>query len=230
MINLTQIDGNVLDLSISPIFREFYPKPYSKSGLIINQFNTGKFPPIPKGRTFLDIGGNIGLFSIFVAPYYDKIILIEPTQEHLDVAKDLVECVGLSDKIDIIGKAYWPHSETVKFNVGRQNSTMNSIELCTLVQDSVITVDCITLEILFKQYPDIDFIKMDIEGAENSLYDSEDFKNVLKSKNLLMEVHSFPDLQLENIKLNLEKIRLYLENIGMNTISVNIDELYMTNA
>tara|TARA_Y100000310_G_C20700345_1_gene829131 strand:+ start:2259 stop:2951 length:693 start_codon:yes stop_codon:yes gene_type:complete len=227
-MKLTQINGDVLDLSTSQKFLDFASKGYSKSSLIVDQFNTGKFPPIPRGKTFLDIGGNVGLFSLFAAPYYEKLVILEPTPEHVEVAQDLIHCMGLGDKIEIVEKAYWPFDETVTFNVGEINSTMNSISSCNQVQQRTITVDCVTLETLFDQYPDIDFIKMDIEGAENTAYLHEDFKHVTKAKRLLMEVHSFPDLNIENIIKNVNKIQTHLVTSGMKTLSIIRDELYMS--
>ena len=227
MIPLKLIDGTLVDLSKSKKFVEFYNKPYSKSSLIIDQFNSGKFPEIPEGNTFLDIGGNIGLFSIFVSPYYKHVIMLEPTPEHLEVADDLITSLGI-ENIHVIDEAYWPFAEEVTFNVGTSNSTMNSIASCPAVQGDTINVCCTTLKDLFFLWPTIDFVKMDIEGAENDIYLHEDFKNVAKAKRLLMEVHAFPDLRLEDIRINLKNIRDHLEaELGMTTISDERDELYM---
>lgn len=224
---LRQINGTEIDLSVSTKFMEFASQPFSMSRLIVDQFNGGKFPEIPKGRTFLDIGGNVGLFSIFVAPFYDKVLMIEPTPEHVEVAKDLIDKLGLSNKIEIIQMAYWPFNDVIDLNVGTANSTMNSISHCGQVHQGFIEVDCVNLQSLFED-EDIDFIKMDIEGAENDVVKSEDFlKYVPKAKRLLMEVHSFPDLQLENIRKNLEYIKCELEEVGMKVISDERDELYM---
>ena len=225
---LKLLDGSEVDLSVSQKFMNFSEMPYSMSKLIVNQFNEGiHFPTINKARTALDIGGNVGLFSIYISPFFEKVVMLEPTPEHIEIAQDLFEKLNITN-IEIVDKAYWPYDKQVAFNIGQRNSTMNSIDSCPQVQTDMITVGCTTFKELFTEYPDVDFVKMDIEGAENEAYRHPDFEYLKCVDRFLIEVHSFPDLKIENIRKNLKKIKDRLESWGMKCMLDDRDQLYMS--
>jgi FkbM family methyltransferase len=127
---------------------------------------------------FLDLGLNIGLWSLFASKYAKQIYAFEPAKEIYDIAllnlkdngitnvKAFQKAISVTD-----GKATFYHSS---------NTTCNS--LLQAINDNKITeeVETITLETLVKQekIEHINFIKCDIEGFEDKLLCSDSFRAI----------------------------------------------------
>jgi FkbM family methyltransferase len=124
-----------------------------------------KFISLPQESVFVDGGGYDGLTSILFTknfPKYSNIYYFEPSEKSMLQSK-----VNLNDyrNITFFEKGLWNKTETLKFNnsLGNANRISNSGE---------ITIHATALdEVIFER---VDFIKMDIEGAElNALYGSK---------------------------------------------------------
>lgn len=221
-MKLTLANGSVLDLNRSSAFREFSAKPYSMTPIIVNQLNSGKFV-VEKGDNALDIGANIGLFSLFISPIFKQITALEPTSEHIEIFEHMLKTFNINN-VELVPKALWVHANGVKFNIGTSNSTMNSVVDCR--QHSGHTnVESITLKDLIGNSK-FDFMKMDIEGGELELFKDKKFLSELRHiKKSRIEVHDFPTLLVENIKKNIESMkRQILDEFDAVLTDVCVDE------
>jgi len=123
------------------------------------------FISLPKESVFVDGGGFDGLTSILFTknfPEYSNIYYFEPSEKSMLHSK-----ANLKDYRNIIyfEKGLWNKTETLKFNnsLGNANRISNSGE---------ITIYATALDEVIPER--VDFIKMDIEGAElNALYGSK---------------------------------------------------------
>ena len=127
--------------------------------------------------TILDLGGYIGLASIWLANQYpdSKIVLVEPDPDNYAIA--LLNCRGYAN-IKCLNYGVWSKSCKIALaaQVGGDWGNMfaevsldnDSQELCGIEAKSVM--DLLPLN----GFDRIDFLKIDIEGAEKILFDSSD--------------------------------------------------------
>jgi len=134
--------------------------------IVLNQINTDRFyDAIFEGEdelTILDIGGNIGLFSLYAQDRAKAIYPIEPTPGHFHILKDLTKDYPNIHPVNVAA-----HNEdtTIDFYISEENSTMNSSVNKYGIK---VEVQARTLASLIKELDleHIDFVKCDIEGSE----------------------------------------------------------------
>lgn len=119
---------------------------------------------LPKGGVVVDIGANIGLFSLLAARTAARIVAVEPSPETFKwLTRNLAQC-GL-DNIFTINAACANTSEERPLFIHSQ-WTSNSLQARGV--EGHVMVSCVTLEELLDKYCEgkCDFLKMDCEGAE----------------------------------------------------------------
>jgi len=156
---------------------------------------------------WLDLGANIGTFSLLALSVGARVVAVEPEPENLELlkmnleenfpAKDTVGAVG---SWRIIGRAVVNELRSVRYAHAKgaqrpERSELVKLYLCngdynkyrhTLYHKrgrESIEVLAISIRELLERYPDIDAVKMDIEGTEIDLLESmtaDDFKNINK--------------------------------------------------
>jgi len=152
----------------------------------------------------LDIGANIGMATLFWKANYpnSKIIAIEPSR---NVFKNLELNIYKNNltNVHLINKALWHKKCQLEFTTDERisGSLITEKNLNQFYQVDTITLMEIDLD-------HIDFLKIDIEGAENYILDHLN-KFLYKVENLFIEYHSFIH---EN--QNLSKILEILEKNG----------------
>ncbi len=132
----------------------------------------------------IDCGSNIGLSALYFNKLYPKakITCIEADQKIADTLKRNFQNNGIKN-IDVINKAVWIHNDGVQFNAeGSDGGSIGNSVNAKLTES-------IRLKDLLNIYSKIDFLKMDIEGAENSVIPdcAEELKKV---DQLFIEYHS----------------------------------------
>ena len=73
----------------------------------------------------IDLGANIGLFSLYVSPACEKVFSVEPTPSHFELLKELVDVAGKKN-IEPHQLAVGTSDGEAEFNIHERNSTMNS--------------------------------------------------------------------------------------------------------
>jgi len=178
-------------------------------GIFFKEFNNSFIPhifqelyiekiyePFLKGKkdlTIFDIGGNIGLFSHYAYPHAKKIICMEPSKEHVEVIKHMLEYNKMDDKVGIVNAALSSRSEKRTF-YHNQNKTMFSLEKAVndgSVAEEVKTMTMTDLMLLTKTNY-VDFMKLDIEGSEFDVINSKGFEQVAdKIGSMVVELHAW---------------------------------------
>lgn len=161
-----------------------------------------------KNPCIVDCGANIGLSIIYFKKRYPecKIVAFEPDPQVHNICLKNVKNHQLSD-VEIFNKAVWNGNTTIDFYA--DGSTSGSI-IDNGHPKQVRKVETVSLREYLKE--EIDFLKIDIEGAEVTVL--EDCADLLINvKNIFVEYHSFV-----NTKQNLSSLLRILEKAGFTYI------------
>jgi FkbM family methyltransferase len=147
-----------------------------------------RFKTDSKKPFIIDAGANIGLSVIYFKELYpdSKIIAFEPDSKVFEVLKANVEKASLTD-VELVKKALWSSETTLEFlSEGADGGRMVNLE----DNSEKIVVETVRLRDFLKQ--PVDFLKIDIEGAETEVL--RDVQDLLPNvSNLFVEYHSFTD-------------------------------------
>jgi FkbM family methyltransferase len=168
--------------------------------------------------TILDIGGNIGVTSFYFSHFAKRVITVEPSKEHFEVLKKMVEFNELKN-VTLVNKAIF--MQTGKYPLfHNQNKTMFSLHMA--VNDGSQKeelVDTITLEDLFKQekIDHVDLMKLDIEGSEIEVLSHSSFKAVADKIDLIItERHQWSGRHPNQLNEALKNTGFTVEQIPSN--------------
>lgn len=192
MIAMKQVNGNIIDLSVSEKFKEHYSKSNSYAKYIIdNEINTGQwhdflFEKLSDDAVIVDAGANVGMFTAYMDGGKNrKFYCIEPTHSHVEVLEDII--IKLKLQAEIFEGVLWKEDGYINLFQEPSNSTMNR------VGTSGDKVRAFTLKTLLEncKLESVDLLKLDIESAEQQviLEDSTIGEALTKCKMILIEVH-----------------------------------------
>ena len=154
---------------------------------LIEVMETYPFPDT-KIPLCLDVGANVGAFSLVFSYYCDKVISLEPFKENYDYMVSMIEKYSI-DNIIPINKAIYPSDgKIVEMSIVKENTDSKDIT-CIEKKSGMVSlgsVETISLESIIKEYGDIDYMKVDCEGCEyDLLYDTD----LSKVKSIVTEIH-----------------------------------------
>lgn len=150
--------------------------------LFINEIY--RFNPSNRVRTIIDCGANMGLSVLYFADSYKEhtILAFEPDKDLFKLLEENVVTFGLKN-VKLFNKAVWDKSETLRFftDGGMGGRVQNAY-----VRQEPKLVEAIPLLDFLTN--DVDFLKIDIEGAEDRVLRScrSKLKNV---KHIFFEYH-----------------------------------------
>jgi len=117
----------------------------------------------------LDVGANIGMFTrTALARGASLVVAIEPAPQTLDaLRRNLAKEIG-EGRVVVFPKGAWDHDGEMGLSVNEANQANNTLVLARenampTTRVPLTTIDKIVAEL---KLPRVDFIKMDIEGAE----------------------------------------------------------------
>jgi FkbM family methyltransferase len=129
---------------------------------------------VQPGDVVLDAGANIGTFTReALLAGASKVVAIEPSERNVECLKRNFAKEIAEGRVVVYPKGVWHQDEVLEFNV-YENSALDSLVMKertestskpTVVKVPVTTVDRIVAELGLER---VDFIKMDIEGAERN--------------------------------------------------------------
>jgi len=139
--------------------------------------------PVERGGVVVDLGANIGITSLFLADLYEpsRLICVEPSTDNCALLRKNLS--GLRQNVDIVHGAISNETGLVTFD--------NTAETWGgRISNSGERVPSLTMMDLVEHYnlERIDILKIDIEGAERLLFQSN--LNWLKRvNNIAIEIH-----------------------------------------
>lgn len=144
------------------------------------------FPTTKKSPIILDCGANIGMSVAFFKKYYPSahIFAYEASPEIASMLKANLLSNNLHDKVEVVEKAVWSDNQGIAFgNMGDDSSSI-------FQQENKVMIPSIRLKDVLDNHESIDFLKIDIEGAETEvLNDCGD--SLYKVQNMFVEFHSY---------------------------------------
>ena len=127
---------------------------------------------IEKGMTVIDAGGCNGEFSLYAAKCVGsagRVIMLEPDPKNVDIARRNMALNGNPSNLEIVPAGLWNTRGVLQFTAGQSaESTMVFDSTAGVSSSDVIEIKTLTLPDIVQdcRLERLDFIKMDIEGAE----------------------------------------------------------------
>jgi FkbM family methyltransferase len=157
------VEGNVVDFSTP----RWFTLKQSRKEIYLNSFSEGDalaelylaHSGLAEGGVALDIGANCGMISVFLAERVKSgtVVALEP--DPANYAALLKNAQRHGGNIRPVNAAIWKEEGAVSF---RADGTMGA----AISNRGHISVPAITLMSAARGLPRIDFVKMDVEGAE----------------------------------------------------------------
>ena len=167
----------------------------------IYRFESGTDEPY-----IIDCGANIGLSIFYFKKIYpnSKIVAFEPDNKIFNILQENINGFPNSGNIQLFEEAVWTSDCELEFY--SEGTLGGSIQVDYRNTNNIIKIKAVDLKKFLNQK--VDFLKIDIEGAENEVvFDIKDsLKNVDK---LFLEYHG-----LKNQKQNLGEILNLLKEVG----------------
>ncbi|MCG9793896.1 FkbM family methyltransferase [Flavobacterium algicola] len=162
---------------------------------------------IPTAPVILDLGSNIGLTIVHMKQVYPnaKIIGYEMNKENYLLAKHNTKFY--MDTL-VVNKAVWIENSKVTYK------TSSNFDAYSIVNDNIsnesndlVEVDSININSILKNHElsHVDYLKMDIEGAEIAILESHDLGWMDSVNSMNIEMHLDPDNDLKKFIEIIEK-------------------------
>jgi FkbM family methyltransferase len=173
-----------------------------------------KFSSSSQEPFIIDCGANIGLSVLYFKNIFpkSKITAFEPDPKIFSILKSNMNAYGYGD-VQLLQKGLWDSPGKLKFfSEGADGGRIIS------GQEYAQAIEVETVRLSDYLDRQVDFLKIDIEGAETEVL--EESRHKLKNvKNLFVEYHSFSDKaqSLDRILAILKEagFRYYLHNMGI---------------
>jgi FkbM family methyltransferase len=195
-----------LSLSIWGIFEEFETK-------IVKE-------KIKKGDVVLDIGANIGYYTLIFAKLVGekgKVFAFEPDPTNFSILKKNIEINGYKNVV-LAQKAISDKNGKIKLYICEDNRGDHRIYDSHNNRQS-IEIEAIRLDDYFKDYNgNINFIKMDIQGAEGGA--TQGMSNILQKNNLKV-ISEFWPMGLKKFGIDPEEYLKLLTSSGFRIYEVD---------
>jgi FkbM family methyltransferase len=185
-------------------FKFHHGPSFAESYIELFETEIYRFKPNPGSSTILDCGANMGLSVLYFSINYPDhhIIAFEPDPDIFAILKENVETFGLKN-VTLHQNAVWTQTETLKFftdgGMGGRVNNEYSLQEPKLIE-AVPLLDYLT--------EDVDFLKIDIEGAEDIVlkYCGKSLQN---AKHIFFEYHNNV-----NSKQTLHELLALVESLG----------------
>jgi FkbM family methyltransferase len=142
--------------------------PFNLAEQEVDIYGTSGAQPVRPGDIVLDCGANIGVFTRKVLDRgAGKVIAIEPAPENLECYRRNFKDEIASGKVVVYPKGVWDKDDVLEMNIDPTNTAADSFvihrEGSHKLSLPLTTIDKLVAELAL---PRVDYIKMDIEGAE----------------------------------------------------------------
>lgn len=145
------------------------------------------------GGVILDLGANVGLWSLYLSSVAKTVYALEPSPEHYKILLDVLKATNTTNVVPL-NQALWTANEVRQFCCNTTNRTADSFY--AIGEHTTIGVSCIRLDRLMDDYDisEVSLVKMDIEGAEVDIIRDKYFGDSAKRiRTLCLECHNFRD-------------------------------------
>ena len=122
---------------------------------------------VTPGATVVDVGANIGFYTLLMSRLVGergRVIAFEPMPLGIERLRRNLRLNDASN-VDVIEQAASAQPGSASFFLGpREHTSISSLR--PIEGAATVAVTCTTLDTVLAEHPRIDFLKMDVEGAE----------------------------------------------------------------
>ncbi len=182
-----------------------------------NAYSIGLKKPIKKNPVIIDIGANVGFFSMFALSKYPActVYSYEPINSNYRQLLKNKE-LNITKKIICFNKAVCGYNGVVKINFDNTDSFTTSasiVDNAGQCNGDFIDVPCLTLSEIFKEnhLTQCDLLKIDCEGAEYDILFNTPEEILNKIDQMALEIHAG-----RNENENLQSLKEFLTRFNFN--------------
>lgn len=129
---------------------------------------------VKPGWHCLDVGANHGYYAVVMSSIVGasgRVIALEPNRRLAELVRRTLELNGFNDRAVSIAKAVSDKDgQIVQLVVPQGNTGHASIRDHASATDEVMEVETVTVDQLTAEWPQVDLIKIDVEGAEAAVW------------------------------------------------------------
>jgi FkbM family methyltransferase len=147
--------------------------PYNLAEMARQVYGTGEFA-VRRGDIALDCGGNVGTWTrIALDAGAAMVVAFEPAPENIESYRRNFQNEIAAGRVVLVPKGVWNREDTLLLRRDPNNSAADSFVMipdqnAATVHAPLTTIDHAVVEL---KLPRVDYIKMDIEGAEEKAID-----------------------------------------------------------
>jgi len=149
------------------------------------------------GAVFVDVGANVGGYTVRLGKRFGTVISIEPNQRAADVLEKNIELNRLAN-VSVVRAAISDTTGEATLNVPASGKTTRSSIIESYDGGSSFLVRTTTLDALLGGYDKIDLIKIDAEGAEVKVLKGGK-QTLRKTLKLVLELGSWSEREITEI-------------------------------
>jgi len=162
-----------------------------------------------KDMVILDIGANIGVVTHYLREHAKNLYAVEPSPEHFEALKKNKE-FNTWDNVEVFNIALADKDGEMMLNTNTSNRTCHSLMLN--YGQGGVKVKTMAFDTFMKKnkIKKVDFVKFDVEGAEDLILRSEGFRKIAPQiKSIMVEMHypTWPQLVEYMVSLGFEARR-----------------------
>jgi FkbM family methyltransferase len=137
----------------------------------------------------MDVGANIGLTAMYLKDFGKTVYAVEPAIGHyFTLTKNCSENKWIN--VIPVNAAISYKAEHAQLYINRENRTMNSLVWQQGAEKETVWCRTFTQFMTENRIEEVDFVKLDVEGAEEKILLGDGFTGVCKCiKSLLVEFH-----------------------------------------
>lgn len=219
------LDQPVIIESTDAAVEQHFADTRNHTTTIMEQINSERlYDQFLRGRTglvILDIGANVGLFTLHAQSSAARIYSIEPTPAHFDV---LMKLTNQYKNVYPLSLAVNNEDTQIDFFINDDNPTMNSL---ANQYGNKVRVKARRIGSILRDYDihHVDFVKCDIEGSESVALTRETVAEVKdKIDEWFIELHDTPTARW---RVNCERLTEIFQSNGYQVQSFGRDVLHV---
>jgi FkbM family methyltransferase len=163
---------------------------------------------VKPGWYCLDIGANHGYYSVVMSSIVGaagRVLALEPNQRLAELVRRTLELNGFNDRALTLAKAVSDQpGQIVQLVVPQGNTGHASIRDHASATDEIMEVETVSVDQLTAEWPQVDFIKIDVEGAEEAVW--QGMRETIRRNKDIVIVLEFGPTRYVNPKAFLEAI------------------------
>jgi FkbM family methyltransferase len=184
-----------------------------------------------RGWYCLDIGANHGYYTLIMADAVGpqgRVLPVEPTPRLAELLRETLDVNGFPS-VKIAQEASWnADGEMLQLVVPARRSLNAHLAREASPTDSVVQVKSVTIDALTREWPRVDLIKIDVEGAEENVWQGMT-ETIAQNSGLILilevNVARYQDARGFLRKIEAAGFRLRYIDIDAEVKNVTIDEL-----